>query len=175
MFLTSCGVVKRSTYTATEKNEPASTSVTLIEADTLSITTPGFVQKQQPEKIQEIQGFLELAYKDWQSIPYVWGGGGYEGIDCSSFIQIVFEDYFARMLPRTTLEQLRMGSKVRRSSIRTGDLVFFKTGRKAYHVGIMIDKEQFLHASSSNGVKVSSLIQPYWDNKYLVSRRILTL
>ena len=116
---------------------------------------------------------LNQAHIDWKGTPYILGGSGIGGVDCSSFTQIVFSDYFGVELPRNTRQQIRVGNSIRRSFMRPGDLVFFKTGRNLLHVGIVMDNERFLHASVSSGVMISNLRQRYWATKYLASRRIL--
>ena len=95
------------------------------------------------------------------------------GIDCSAFTQIVYRDFFGEDLPRNTRKQLGEGSGVRRSSIRPGDLIFFRTSRNVLHVGIAMEGGDFLHASVSNGVMISNLSEPYWAGKYLGTRRVL--
>ena len=87
-------------------------------------------------------------------------------------MQVVFEDYFSIQIPRTTREQLLIGREVEKAQIQTGDLVFFKTGRTTFHVGVMINRGEFLHASTSNGVKISELSFPYWSENYLSTKRI---
>lgn len=116
---------------------------------------------------------LNQAHIDWKGTPYILGGSGIGGVDCSSFTQIVFSDYFGVELPRNTRQQITEGSSIRRSFMRPGDLVFFKTGRNLLHVGIIMDDDRFLHASVSSGVMISNLSQRYWATKYLASRRIL--
>ncbi len=116
---------------------------------------------------------LHGAHSEWEGTPYVLGGSSMNGIDCSAFTQIVFRDYFGKQLPRNTREQLQEGSGVRRNGIRPGDLVFFRTSRGVLHVGIVIESGNFLHASVSNGVMISSLSENYWAGRYLGARRIL--
>lgn len=173
LCISGCGIVKPGTYKTIEDAKTEDEVSLLVIPDDLEFAEATFVQANKPASVREIQGFLELAYEDWQGIPYQWGGEGYYGIDCSAFMQIVYEDYFSQIIPRTTVQQLQLGSTVRRNASKPGDMVFFKTGRRTYHVGIMIDEVKFLHASSSKGVKVSSLQQDYWSDKYLVTRRIL--
>lgn len=175
LFLGSCGVVKRGTYPTTEESsdQPAEITYSTPEDDTAAISNDNFVDVSLPAEIQERQEFLQLAYQDWKGTPYLLGGAGYRGIDCSAFMQVVFEDYFTKTIPRTTRQQLTVGKKVQKSQLQTGDMVFFKTGRRSYHVGVMVDKESFLHASTSSGVKISELNHPYWEETYLISRRIL--
>ncbi len=76
------------------------------------------------------------------------------------------------MLPRTTAEQSQLGKAVPRSMAKKGDLVFFRTGRSMRHVGIYMGNNEFLHASTSQGVVVSSLDTPYWQRAFWQIRRI---
>lgn len=89
------------------------------------------------------------------------------------FINIVFADYFNIDLPTNTRTQLSAGEGIRRTAVRSGDLIFFRTGRGTLHVGIMMDQEEFLHASTSEGVTISEISQKYWANRYLAARRVL--
>jgi len=107
----------------------------------------------------------------WHTTPYKFGGTGAKGIDCSSFVQRAYYDLFKIRLPRTTAEQVKKGKKVSRNNIRTSDLVFFKTGYNTRHVGIYLQNGDFMHASSSNGVIISSLKNSYWSKHYWMTRR----
>jgi len=61
---------------------------------------------------------------------------------------------------------------VSRSALRTGDLVFFKTGIFIRHVGVYLERGRFLHASTSHGVMISELGDVYWKSRYWKARRI---
>jgi len=108
-----------------------------------------------------------------KGVPYLLGGNGYDGIDCSAFLQIVFADYFDIKLPRVTADQIKVGKSVKKNNIKIGDLVFFRTGKKTMHAGIMINDQQFMHASTSSGVMISALQERYWSDAYLTTRRVL--
>lgn len=168
VLLSSCGVVKRGTI-PWESNPPISNP----ESIPLASTPTPFVSKNDSKNEKEIKESLEVAYKDWKGVPYLLGGSGYSGIDCSAFMQVIFEDYFSRKIPRTTREQMGVGKNIRKKNVSTGDMVFFKTGAKTYHVGVMVNNEQFLHASTSSGVMISNLNDRYWQETYLTTRRIL--
>ncbi|QFI37300.1 glycoside hydrolase [Moritella marina ATCC 15381] len=119
-----------------------------------------------------VQGLLLSQYKDWRGTPHKWGGMSKRGVDCSGLVKLTFEQQFALSFPRTTAEQVKVGRSIKRQQLRTGDLVFFKTGVNVRHVGIMVDEFQFFHASSSRGVIISRLDNPYWHSHYWQSRRV---
>jgi len=146
IFLTSCGVATREA----SHQQPALT-----------------------ERHDSVLESLNRAHEEWKGTPYILGGSGIGGVDCSAFTQIVFRDYFGKTLPRNTRQQLREGSSVRRNHIHPGDLIFFRTGRDLLHVGIALEDGKFLHASVSSGVMISHLGQRYWASRYLTTRRLL--
>lgn len=115
---------------------------------------------------------LMQSYDQWKGTPYRLGGMTRSGVDCSAFVQIVMRDQFRIDLPRTTDQQMRTGRRVRRGSLNVGDLVFFRTGRSTLHVGIMLDRNRFMHASTSQGVMISSLNERYWSQRYIRGRRL---
>ncbi|RHW39958.1 peptidase [Lysinibacillus yapensis] len=105
-------------------------------------------------------------------VPYSWGGTTTNGFDCSGFVQRVYKDLGIN-LSRTTKTQYKEGSAVSKSNLETGDLVFFNTfGSGVSHVGIYVGNGDFVHASSSKGVTVSGLNEPYWANRYIGARQI---
>lgn len=121
----------------------------------------------------QIQSTLKKAYQKWKGAPYQWGGTTINGIDCSAFMQLLFHHYFKIDIPRTTDQQLYAGTKVSRQHLKPGDLIFFKTGRKTLHVGVVIEMPKFMHASTSQGVTISSLKDYYWRSRYITAKRVL--
>jgi cell wall-associated NlpC family hydrolase len=104
-------------------------------------------------------------------VPYSWGGESFSGVDCSGFVQAVFRRNGID-LPRTADAQYEVGRRVSTSGLQPGDLVFFETySVGASHVGIYLGQGQFVHASSSNGVRVDSLSESYYANRFIGARR----
>lgn len=98
-------------------------------------------------------------------VPYVFGGTSTTGFDCSGYVQHVFA-MFGIHLPRTADAQFY--AEHRTHQLRPGDLVFFQTYDVGpSHVGIYLGHGRFVHASSSRGVMVSSLDDPYWANRFI--------
>lgn len=116
---------------------------------------------------------LMRLYSTWQGVPYRYGGVSKRGVDCSALVQIFYRDVYHLSLPRQTRDQLNMGASVEQKYLELGDLVFFHTGFKTNHVGIYIGDRQFIHASTSVGVTISSLDNPYWKRHYKAARRVL--
>jgi len=127
------------------------------------------------QSAEAVETQLRTAAADWQHVPHEWGGTSRQGVDCSGLVQSVYASKFRLTLPRTTEEQVDAGRRVRRSSLKPGDLVFFRHKRKKYHVGIYVADGEFLHASSSEGVTVSPLDRSYWNDRWWQARRILSV
>jgi cell wall-associated NlpC family hydrolase len=119
-----------------------------------------------------IQSALYAQFKDWQGVRHRSGGLSRSGVDCSGFVYLTYHHRFGINLPRTTRLQSRAGRYISRRDLQPGDLVFFKTGIFARHVGIYIEKDRFLHVSTKRGVMVSSLEDAYWRKRYWKAVRI---
>ncbi|GAA0493845.1 MULTISPECIES: bifunctional murein DD-endopeptidase/murein LD-carboxypeptidase [Tatumella] len=113
-------------------------------------------------------------YADWKGVRYRMGGDTKRGIDCSAFVQRTFREQFGLDLPRSTSGQQYTGSKISRNKLRPGDLVLFRAGSTGRHVGIYLGNNNFVHASTSSGVMISSLNDSYWKNRYREARRVLS-
>ncbi len=117
---------------------------------------------------------LILFAKKFLDIPYRFGGTSMLGIDCSAFVQKVF-DFFNVPLPRTAREQFYIGSRVDKDDLTVGDVVFFRTYAKfPSHVGIYMGDNLFIHASSKDKkVKINSLDEPYYFKRFLGAKRLI--
>lgn len=115
---------------------------------------------------------LYAQHREWKGTRYRLGGLSKRGIDCSGLVYTTYRDRLGIELPRSTQYQVQVGRTIRRSDLRPGDLVFFKTGRKVRHVGIYIEDGKFFHASTSKGVTISRLDGYYWRDRYWQARRV---
>jgi cell wall-associated NlpC family hydrolase len=130
------------------------------------------IPKDQTQADSVEQRILE-EYQRWKGTRHQLGGSGKDGIDCSGFVQAVYQDAFNINLPRTTSAQVRQGKPVALTSLHPGDLIFFTPPNYPRHVGIFLNHSQFVHASKSKGVTISKLDEYYWRKYFWTARRIL--
>ena len=104
---------------------------------------------------------------------YRFGGKNPEaGLDCSGMVSYIVEQVSGKKLPYNAAGIAERTRPITSGAMRPGDLVFFNIGRSTRHVGVMVEKNKFLHASSSKGVMISDLNQPYWQRYYWQARRL---
>ncbi len=145
----------------------------LLLAGCSSAPEPTKVAAPSPNQLLLPVKTLAAFEQQWRGVPYRYGGSSKRGIDCSGFVQLTYQQLARMNLPRTTEEQASRGVKVARSELVSGDLVFFKTGWSSRHVGIYLSHNNFMHASTSEGVTISSLNTPYWRDAFWQARRLL--
>lgn len=100
----------------------------------------------------------------WLGTKYRYGGTTHENVDCSALTRSLIVSTFNKMVPRTSIEQFRTTKVIEYKDLKEGDLIFFATHRKkrVSHVGMYLGNNYFIHAGTSSGVTLSSLITPYW-------------
>lgn len=121
----------------------------------------------------DVKSRLMEQYSDWKGVRYRLGGTSKRGIDCSAFVQTTFREQFGLDLPRSSYEQEDTGKSIQRTRLRPGDLVLFRAGSTGRHVGIYLGNDNFVHASTTNGVMISNLNEAYWKSRYRDARRVL--
>ena len=109
---------------------------------------------------------------EWYGTRYRMGGTTKSGIDCSAFSQFLFASVFGISLPRTAREQYKMTNRISRTELKEGDLIFFNTHGGVSHVGIYLQNNKFVHASSSGGVTISDIFDPYWVRRFIAVGRL---
>ena len=135
------------------------------------------------EKYEKITGTVIVPSKSlklyqcidaWMGVPYRYGGCTKKGVDCSGFAANVYQEVYQKKLPRVVDDQYKMASKVGKSRLKEGDLVFFKIeGKKISHVGIYLANHKFIHASSSpKGVIIEDLGIDYYEKRFKKGGRI---
>jgi cell wall-associated NlpC family hydrolase len=108
-------------------------------------------------------------------VPYVWGGNGPHGLDCSGLVK----NCFVRCgipLPRTAHEQARVGQPVPLSlaDLQPGDRLYFAVGRPSIdHTAIYMGNGYFIHASMSrHRVAIDNLSERLYGRHLVAARRL---
>ncbi|MER5640387.1 NlpC/P60 family protein [Kitasatospora sp. NPDC002227] len=93
-------------------------------------------------------------------LPYIWGGEGPEGYDCSGLTMMAWRRA-GKQLPHFAADQYAESTPVSYHQLRPGDLVFWThTGRAAdiYHVAIYLGDDQMIEAPRpGTAIKQASL------------------
>ena len=118
---------------------------------------------------------LYVESAQWLGVPYRSGGTTQRGVDCSGLTSAIYKKVYRKSLERNSDDQRRKDCrKVKKGKLREGDLVFFHNGRKkktATHVGIYLKDRKFIHASTGQGVTISTLDEAYWQKHWLSGGR----
>ncbi|MFD3001338.1 C40 family peptidase [Pontibacter toksunensis] len=124
-------------------------------------------------KNPDYKHLVETASK-WIGTPYRYGSSSRRGTDCSGFVSSIYRDVYGVDLSRSSRSMFQDVKRVKKDNMRTGDLVFFRRSAKGpiFHVGIYLKNNKFIHSSTSGGVKVSSLKEPYYRNYFYAAGRV---
>ena len=110
---------------------------------------------------------------EWIGTPYRFGGNTKNGIDCSAFAKTIYQKVFNTTILRNSRDIFSMVDPLAKDELKEGDLVFFKIkSRSISHVGVYLGDNRFAH-SSSGGVKISNLNEPYYSRYFYKGGRIL--
>ncbi len=113
--------------------------------------------------------------------PYRSGGKGPQSFDCSGYTAFVFGAFGYKLGSSSAGQEREVPLILNRKKLQKGDLVFFEGRRKngkVGHVGIVSSISsngdfEFIHASTTSGVIVSSSKEPYYASRYLRGGRVL--
>ncbi|MNG17913.1 Murein DD-endopeptidase MepS/Murein LD-carboxypeptidase precursor [compost metagenome] len=111
-------------------------------------------------------------------VRYRSGGTTKAGFDCSGLMICTFSNFDIK-LPRSSIEQSRIGVKINSDEAQKGDLIFFRTNgrRQINHVGMVIEAAdgeiKFVHSSTHGGVMISSTKEPYYERAFSQVNRVL--
>ena len=120
---------------------------------------------------------LIKAARRYEGTPHCMGGTSKKCMDCSGLLLAAFRDLGVQV-PHSSQAIARYGRFVpRREDLKRGDLVFFartyRTSKVITHAGIYLGQGKFLHTSSSKGVMVSDVNDPYyWGDKWVFGTRV---
>lgn len=107
------------------------------------------------------QAVINLA-KQQIGKPYVWGGKGPNGFDCSGLMHYVFANALGKEIGGWTVPQESAGTQVSINNLKAGDLVFWGSRGATYHVGLYLGNGQYLHAPQPGQTVTIATISSYF-------------
>ncbi len=112
---------------------------------------------------------IEHCAKSFLYAPYLWGGRGVDGIDCSGFTQLVMA-LNGIAIPRDASQQAQKGETIAfLQEAKCGDLAFFaNTEGRINHVGLLLNEHHIIHATETSGMVVVDKI----DQEGIVSKSL---
>ncbi len=111
-------------------------------------------------KSKELYRFITA----WTGVKYRLGGLDKQGIDCSGFALILEKEIYGLTLPRRSKDQAEAIKRKDKSNLKEGDLIFFSFGgNEVDHVGVYLNDDFFVHASTTRGVIVDDLKLPVYQ------------
>lgn len=117
---------------------------------------------------------LYSSIEKWLGTPYKYAGKTLSGIDCSAFVNKVYEGAYCFLLKGNSSSMYSSVTHLPKDELQEGDLVFFKTtkNKPISHVGVYLGNNKFVHASRSLGVTISDLTHPYYKNRFVKGGRV---
>ncbi len=157
------------------KNRAVAAAVAVAALASLAPTAHAHYQREWREQ----RGHMRERSLSQRGAPYRYGGSSPSGFDCSGFTRWVYLDHGAS-LPHSSSEQFALGSRGdnkriwKRKNLEIGDLVFHRTtSARVGHAGIYIGEGRFISSTSSGGVRVKSLYDPYyWGPRWVGATRL---
>ncbi|NAY92128.1 NlpC/P60 family protein [Muricauda sp. JGD-17] len=168
--VTACGPgKKRKSYSKTR---------TITVAGSSENDTPPKKSRKEERKNAKAEAIISTAIS-FSGTRYKYGGTTTSGMDCSGLVYVSLKENDI-VFPRASYMMAQEGQKIKVQQVEKGDLLFFKTskgGKRINHVGLVVDVKgndiQFIHATTSRGVLVSSLREGYWNHAFVKAMRIL--
>lgn len=122
--------------------------------------------------VESLKNISLLGFIDnWFGTRYKLGGTSKRGIDCSALTGALLLAVYGFNLPRTARQQYDATDHIDKDELQEGDLVFFNTHGGVSHVGVYLENDYFLHAST-HGVTISSLDDHYYAKRFICGGRV---
>jgi cell wall-associated NlpC family hydrolase len=119
---------------------------------------------------------LKLYYfiDEWMGVPYKYGGNDKNGIDCSGFTGMLYREVYNKNVSGPTSTLIDLTSIINESELKEGDMVFFHIEKKGKvsHVGVYLQNNKFVHATTKKGVMINDLNENYYKQHYFKSGRV---
>jgi lipoprotein Spr len=112
--------------------------------------------------------------EEWYGVPYKYGGNNKKGIDCSNFTAALFKKVYDKTVTGSSASLFDQCKVIPKKELKEGDLVFFKIENKnVSHVGIYLQNNKFVHATTKKGVMIDDLDEDYYKKYFYKAGRLI--
>ncbi len=150
-FVADVGKESYATIEEVRYDIPAGATLPYFENGKIKIGDERFSVKTKAREVEAKRPKKEVikTARSFLGVPYLWGGKGPDGFDCSGFTQVVYK-MNGYWIPRDSYQQAERGDLVPFEEAQVGDLVFFQKQKdgdgRVVHVGIYLEGGQVIHA-----------------------------
>ena len=160
--LTSCRSHKETTTNISNTGVPKSKKVKEKYAALLNVDE---------SKIDNVK--LYSFIDEWYGVPYKYGGKNKNGIDCSNFTATLYSNIYEKSVTGSSSSIFEQCKTISKSNLEEGDLVFFKIdGNKVSHIGVYLQNNKFVHATTKKGVMINDLDETYYKKYFYKAGRL---
>jgi murein DD-endopeptidase / murein LD-carboxypeptidase len=151
----------------------------------LPVTTAPAPVRKDPAPQSEFRQKLQISDKEfktsklytfseeWYGVPYRYGGCDKNGVDCSCFANLLYQQVYSKVISRSANEIFKSCDQLSLEELQQGDLLFFKIGGNIIsHVGVYLKGRYFIHSSTSKGVILNSLDEAYYKKYFFCAGKL---
>ncbi len=156
LFISSCNTTKNVTGKSSKENTAATDKIKTKYAKLLNVDV---------DKIDNAK--LYTFIDDWYGVKYKYGGKNKQGVDCSGFVAVLYNDVYKKELSGPVTSLFYECKGVSKDKLTEGDLVFFKIeDDNVSHVGVYLQNNKFVHASVKKGIMIDDLDEAYYKKYF---------
>lgn len=162
-FYTSCSVQKKSIEASSHTKEVSSSKKIKNKYAVLLGVTENQIAN------IKLYSFID----NWYAIPYQYAGKSKKGVDCSGLASLLYQQVYNKQVSGPAASIYKLCIPLPRKELQEGDLVFFKIeSNDITHIGIYLQNNKFVHASTKRGVIISDLDEAYYKKYYYKGGRV---
>jgi murein DD-endopeptidase / murein LD-carboxypeptidase len=110
---------------------------------------------------------------EWYGVPYKYGGKNKNGIDCSNFTSTLYKEIYNKSFSGNSASIFDQCKVISKNQLKEGDLLFFKIENNTIsHIGIYLQNNKFVHATTKKGVMIDDLDEPYYKKYFFKAGRL---